>query len=102
MVFANQEGCRRKYFFSEITRSGLTHDAITYNILIEAYCREGNSQEVSQLLDLMVGKGILPNASTYNAIVNGLRKGGKYQAADRILSELLETGFRFPGRLRLN
>ena len=77
--------------FSEMTRSELTPDAITYNILIEAYCREGNSREVSQLLDLMVGKGILPNASTYNAIVNGLRKGGKYQATDMTLYELLET-----------
>ena len=33
-------------FFSEMKGSGLIPGAMTYNILIKAYCREGNSQEV--------------------------------------------------------
>ena len=44
-----------KDLFSEMKGSGLTPDAITYNILIGSYYEEGNSQDVSQLLDLMVG-----------------------------------------------
>lgn len=44
-----------KDLLSKMSRSGLANDAITY-ILIKVYCREVNSQEVSQLLDLMVGE----------------------------------------------
>lgn len=44
-----------KGLLSKISGSGLTNDAITY-LLIKVYCSEVNSQEVSQLLDLMAGE----------------------------------------------
>ena len=52
-------------------------DIVTYNTLINAYCREGLLDEVFEVMNSMPGKGLKPGLVTYNAIINGLCKKGK-------------------------
>ena len=65
---------------------------MTYNTLINAYCRQGLLEEAFELMGSISGKGLKPCLCTYNAIMKGLCKKGKYLRAKGVLNEMLKIG----------
>ncbi|KAG5047973.1 hypothetical protein JHK85_009076 [Glycine max] len=55
-------------------RLGGSADTISYNFIIESHCRDENPEEAVKVLNLMVTKGVAPNASTFNFIFGCIAK----------------------------
>ncbi|KAK9950578.1 hypothetical protein M0R45_006062 [Rubus argutus] len=82
---------------------GIVPDSITYNILINGYCRSGNAKKAFSLHDDMLRKrdradqvrdemlsiGFNPTLLTYNALVQGLCKNQEGDLAEGLLKEML-------------
>jgi pentatricopeptide repeat protein len=52
----------------EMEEKGIVPDSITYNILINSYCRSGNAKKAFSLHDEMLRKGIEHTKVTYTSI----------------------------------
>ena len=61
-------------FLSEMKEKGVYSDIVTYNPIINAYCREGHLEEAFELMKSMSNKGLKPGLFTYIAIMYGLCK----------------------------
>ncbi|KOM45088.1 hypothetical protein LR48_Vigan06g039400 [Vigna angularis] len=55
-------------------RLGCPADTISYNFIIESHCRDENLDEAVKILNLMVKKGVAPNASTFNCVFGCIAK----------------------------
>ncbi|KOM28766.1 hypothetical protein LR48_Vigan583s001700 [Vigna angularis] len=55
-------------------RLGCLADTISYNFIIESHCRDENLDEAVKNLNLMVKKGVAPNASTFNCVFGCIAK----------------------------
>lgn len=60
-------------------------------MLIKGFCQEGRIQDALTLHDEMVRRELVPDASTYNELVNGLCKEKNMQKTNGIFNSLLEN-----------
>ncbi|KHN06169.1 Pentatricopeptide repeat-containing protein, mitochondrial [Glycine soja] len=68
-------------------------DEITYNTLLQGYCREGKVEEARLLLDEMKRRGIKPDLISYNTLISGYSKRGDMKDAFGVRDEMMTTGF---------
>jgi pentatricopeptide repeat protein len=54
--------------------NNITPSVLIYNILIAGNFREGNLQEAFRLHNEMLDKGLVPDDTTYDILVNGKLK----------------------------
>ncbi|CAJ2641917.1 unnamed protein product [Trifolium pratense] len=52
----------------------LTPNVLTYNILINGYCKNKRIDEAMVLLSEMHGKNLAPDTLTYNSLIDALCK----------------------------
>ncbi|KAJ0753784.1 putative tetratricopeptide-like helical domain superfamily [Helianthus annuus] len=63
---------RRNQVYSMMNEYGIKPNIITYNTLLDSYCKEGDIDQALHLLEEMQVRGCAPNDVMYNALINGL------------------------------
>ncbi|GMH17340.1 hypothetical protein Nepgr_019181 [Nepenthes gracilis] len=58
--------------FQEMVEMGLKPDIVSYNSLIDVYCKNREMDKVYKVLDEMHEQGILPDVITYTSLIGGL------------------------------
>ncbi|KAI5314497.1 hypothetical protein L3X38_043673 [Prunus dulcis] len=63
-------------------RNGCLPNVVTYNTLIDAYCKLNRIDQAFELLRLMALKGLEPNLISYNVVINSgyCKEGNVHQA----------------------
>ena len=56
----------------KMEESGVYPTAVTYNTLLNWYCKKGRYKAASQLIDCMASKGIGVDVCTYNVFIDNL------------------------------
>ncbi|KAJ6707762.1 hypothetical protein OIU85_028070, partial [Salix viminalis] len=85
----------------EMNEKGLVPDSITYNILINGYCRCGNVKKAFTLHDEMISKGVQPTRVTYTSLIYVLSKRGRMKQADDLFEKIVRKGI-FPDLIMFN
>ncbi|KAL6574267.1 putative ubiquitin-conjugating enzyme E2 23 [Orobanche hederae] len=75
-------------YLNTLTRSGLIHDVVLYNIMIDRYIKVGDLAEAVRLYENLLKKGIDPTVVTFNTLINGLCKAGKLDLARKWLDDM--------------
>ena len=78
--------------FNKLLDAGLKPDVVLYNTLIHGYCSVGETEKACELIGMMVQRGMVPNQSTYVALVVGL-EGKSGVNSEKHASMLLEEIF---------
>lgn len=73
---------------------GIRPTVVTFNTMLDSYCKEGKMQEALDLLSEMQEKGCVPNDVTYNVLINGLSKKGELDKAQELIKEMLRSGLK--------
>jgi len=71
---------------------GLVPDDTTYNIIIHAYCKEGDLENAFQFHNKMVENSFKPDVVTCNTLMNGLCQYGKLDKALKLFESWVEKG----------
>ncbi|KAK0573187.1 hypothetical protein LWI29_004132 [Acer saccharum] len=82
----------RRWLLENIMLHGLEPSTVTYTILMNAYCEEGNMHCLFKLLEEMRAKAIGPSHITYTVVIKGLCKQWKLQEAIRLLEDMYAEG----------
>uniref|UniRef100_A0A1J3J4Y1 Putative pentatricopeptide repeat-containing protein n=1 Tax=Noccaea caerulescens TaxID=107243 RepID=A0A1J3J4Y1_NOCCA len=79
-------------FFEEIKGKGLKPDVVTYNSLIDVYCKDREMEKAYKLIDKMREEDETPDVITYTTIIGGLGLIGQPDKAREVLKEMKEYG----------
>lgn len=61
---------------------------MTYNALIDGFCKKGMVDTAFEMFDMMESKNCRPNVRTYNELISGFCEGKNVHKA--LLSKMLE------------
>ncbi|XP_035835786.1 pentatricopeptide repeat-containing protein At3g22470, mitochondrial-like [Helianthus annuus] len=78
--------------FDSITLRGLVPGIVTYNSLLNGYCKNQNIEKAMQMFREMAGEGLKPDVVTYNTMLQGLFKVGRCVAARKLFDEMHAQG----------
>ncbi|KAK2639384.1 hypothetical protein Ddye_027179 [Dipteronia dyeriana] len=85
-----------EYVYKEIMRKRkIKLNLVSFNIVIHGLCKFGKLNEASDVIEDMKSFGVLPDAITYNTLIDGYcNKGmiGKLYRANAILKDMVESG----------
>ncbi|GLJ29343.1 hypothetical protein SUGI_0578720 [Cryptomeria japonica] len=76
----------------EERRSELEASTVTYNILINGWCRIRRLEEAQKLFDQMVTLSIPPSVVTYSTLIDGYCKTGRIEDALKLLETMKGKG----------
>ncbi|KAJ7973107.1 Pentatricopeptide repeat [Quillaja saponaria] len=79
-------------FFKEMTDMGVKPDVVSYNCLIDVYCKGREIDKAHKIVDRMQDEDISPDVITYTSIIGGLGLIGQPDKARDILKEMREYG----------
>ncbi|WCJ22667.1 Pentatricopeptide repeat (PPR) superfamily protein [Euphorbia peplus] len=79
-------------FFEEIRSLGIEPDVVSYNSLIDVYCKSREMDKAYKLVEEMREKDVLPDVITYTTIIGGLGLIGQPDKARSVLKEMKEYG----------
>ncbi|XP_027925686.1 putative pentatricopeptide repeat-containing protein At1g02420 isoform X2 [Vigna unguiculata] len=79
-------------FFKEMKEMGVTPDVVTYNSLVDVYCKGREIEKAYKVLDEMRDQGLSPDVITYTCIISGLGLIGQPDKARDVLKEMKEYG----------
>nr|GLL18339.1 pentatricopeptide repeat-containing protein At1g09900 [Ipomoea trifida] len=71
----------------KMPKHGCTPNALSYNPLVHAFCKEKKMDRAIEYLEVMVSRGCYPNIVTYNSLLSGLCKDGKKRERESKSSE---------------
>ncbi|KAL0414038.1 UNVERIFIED_CONTAM: putative pentatricopeptide repeat-containing protein, mitochondrial [Sesamum radiatum] len=107
-----------KVLFNEMLDNKIFPDLWTFNILVDAICKEGMVEEAENVLEIMVQRNVCPDIVTYNVlmdgyclrgqmdtgvtpniiaysiVIDGLCKGGKLDIARDLFNQLPSKGLQ--------
>ncbi|XAR72479.1 hypothetical protein NMG60_11019124 [Bertholletia excelsa] len=72
--------------------NGLLPDRVSYNILIDGFCREGQLRMAFNILNSMERLDLEPDGVTYTTLIDGLCKQGRLDQANGILGLMMKRG----------
>ncbi|CAI9286828.1 unnamed protein product [Lactuca saligna] len=75
-------------FFAEMQKNGCLPNVVTYNTLIDAYCKSRKLDDAFKLFKTMTNKDLEPNLISYNVILNGLAREWRMNETDEVLEEM--------------
>lgn len=67
---------------------GLRPDQVTYNTIIQSFCKARNLENAFRLHTEMLARDLVPTPVTYNLLINGLCVYGELADADSLLISL--------------
>ncbi|KAL9370930.1 hypothetical protein Peur_036070 [Populus x canadensis] len=76
---------------------GLVPDSITYNIVINGYCRCSSIKKAFSLHDEMMSKGIQPTLVTYTSLIYVLSERDRMKQAGDLFEKIVHKLRHFPG-----
>ncbi|KMS95812.1 hypothetical protein BVRB_004700 [Beta vulgaris subsp. vulgaris] len=79
-------------FFEEMKDLGVKPDIVSYNSLIDVFCKSGETKKAYQMLDEMQKQEVSPDVITYTSLIGGLGLAGQPDKARELLSEMKEYG----------
>ncbi|AEE27428.1 putative pentatricopeptide repeat-containing protein [Arabidopsis thaliana] len=79
-------------FFEEMKGKGLKPDVVTYNSLIDVYCKDREIEKAYKLIDKMREEEETPDVITYTTVIGGLGLIGQPDKAREVLKEMKEYG----------
>ncbi|KAJ4967348.1 hypothetical protein NE237_019197 [Protea cynaroides] len=81
-----------KDFIKEMGKRGTPPDAITFNILINGYCKEWKAKKAFDFHVEILSKGIHLPATTYTALIYVLSKQKRMEEADKLFKQIRGKG----------
>lgn len=79
-------------FFEEMREMGVKPDVVSYNCLIDVFCKGREMDKAFKMVEKMREEEILPDVITYTSIIGGLGLAGQPDKARNILKEMKEYG----------
>lgn len=79
-------------FFGEMKEMGVKPDIVSYNSLIDVYCKGREIEKAYKVVDKMREEDISPDVITYTSIIGGLGLVGQPDKARDVLKEIKEYG----------
>ncbi|KAK8951968.1 putative pentatricopeptide repeat-containing protein [Platanthera zijinensis] len=79
-------------FFNEMEDLGVEPDLVSYNCLVDVYCKNLEMDKAYKVLDEMSKKEFSPDVFTYTSIIGGLGLIGQPDKAKEILKDMTEMG----------
>ncbi|XP_028761459.1 putative pentatricopeptide repeat-containing protein At1g02420 [Neltuma alba] len=79
-------------FFKEMRAMGVEPDIVSYNCLVDVYCKGKEMEKAYKMVDEMRDKDILPDVITYTSIIGGLGLIAQPDKARDVLKEMKEYG----------
>jgi len=67
-------------------------DAVSYNMILGAYSRNGDVTQLKALFDCMHRRGVRPNAHTLSVVVNALAKSDDAECVGYSIGTAIRTG----------
>ncbi|CAL2227531.1 unnamed protein product [Prunus armeniaca] len=71
---------------------GIAPDVVTYNTVIEALCKERQTEEALSVLELMSQRGMRLDIFTYNSLINGMCLTDQWAGATWLFDEMVGQG----------
>ncbi|KAF8404409.1 hypothetical protein HHK36_009294 [Tetracentron sinense] len=68
-------------FEEMVSKVQVMPDALTYNVLVNGFCREGKVDQARKIMDFMRKNGCCPNIFIYSALMNRFCKEGRVEEA---------------------
>ncbi|CAK7323014.1 unnamed protein product [Dovyalis caffra] len=81
--------------YEHMVHQGCTPDTYTYLSLIRSCIWASLWDEVEEILDQ-----VAPDVSSYNAVIHGMRLGGKNESAKKLYMKMLKRGLKPDGKTR--
>ncbi|KAK6260365.1 hypothetical protein SCA6_014839 [Theobroma cacao] len=79
-------------FFNEMRGLGVKPDVVSYNCLIDVYCKNRDIDKAYRVVERMTDEEIWPDVITYTSIIGGLGLVGQPDKAKDVLKEMKEHG----------
>lgn len=79
-------------FFSEMIELGVKPDLVSYNCLVDVYCKSREMEKAYKIVEKMRNEEIYPDVFTYTSIIGGLGLIGQPDKARDVLKEMKEHG----------
>ncbi|KAG6520104.1 hypothetical protein ZIOFF_017136 [Zingiber officinale] len=79
-------------FLDEMESEGFDPDVVTYNTLMDGYCRKGMLSDAFYLYRVMQPRGVEPDLISYTILTNGLCGEGDVFKARQLFDEMLHRG----------
>ncbi|CAL1385059.1 unnamed protein product [Linum trigynum] len=79
-------------FFWEMEEMGVKPDVVSYNCLIDVYCKGREMKKAYDMIEKMRNEDISPDVITYTSIIGGLGLIGQPDKARDVLKEMREYG----------
>ncbi|KAJ4967687.1 hypothetical protein NE237_014388 [Protea cynaroides] len=79
-------------FFHEMTDLDVKPDIVSYNCLVDVYCKNPELDKAFKVVDKMRDEEITPDVFTYTSIIGGLGLSGQPDKARDVLKEMKEYG----------
>ncbi|XP_050378762.1 putative pentatricopeptide repeat-containing protein At1g02420 [Argentina anserina] len=79
-------------FFEEMREMGLKPDVVSYNCLVDVYCKSREMEKAFKVMEKMREEGISPDKITYTSVIGGLGLVGQPDKARDVLKEMKELG----------
>ncbi|URE03795.1 hypothetical protein MUK42_21088 [Musa troglodytarum] len=89
---SSKEDIRAEEFLEEMESEGFDPDVITYNTLMDGYCRRGMLEDAFHLYRIMRYRGVEPDLISYTILMNGLCRDGKVIQARQLFDTMLRRG----------
>ncbi|RWW04812.1 hypothetical protein GW17_00031941 [Ensete ventricosum] len=79
-------------FFKEMSELGVKPDLVSYNCMVDVYCKNREMEKAYKIVDKMRKEGIYPDVITYTSLIGGLGLIGQPDKAKDVLKEMRECG----------
>ncbi|CAL9007564.1 unnamed protein product [Prunus brigantina] len=79
--------------FKDAHRHGVMPNTQSYNILMRAFCLNGDLSIAYQLFNKMFERDLVPDVQSYRILMQGLCRKGQVNAAVDFLEDMLNKGF---------
>ena len=79
-------------FFREMKELGVNPDLVSYNCLVDVYCKNREIDKALRIVERMREEEIYPDIFTYTSLIGGLGLIGKPDEAKDMLKEMKELG----------
>ncbi|XP_035840247.1 pentatricopeptide repeat-containing protein At4g01400, mitochondrial-like [Helianthus annuus] len=79
--------------FKSVNRYGVCPNVESYNILMRAFCLNGDLSVAYQLFGEMSKRDVMPNVESYRILMQGLCRKSQVNRAVELLEDMLNKGF---------
>ncbi|KAL3518730.1 hypothetical protein ACH5RR_021319 [Cinchona calisaya] len=79
-------------FLEEMREMGVEPDVVSYNCLMDVYCKGREMEKAYKVVEEMRGRDISPDVITYTSLIGGLGLVGQPDKARDVLKEMREYG----------